>query len=63
MIAHGITHGKITWLWPQANVMITARRKEHQIMRNCFHFKLVTGSSNAEISDNESQETDEDTII
>lgn len=42
--------------------MITARRKEHQITRNCSHFKLVTGSSYAEISDNESEETDEDTV-
>ena len=41
---------------------ITDRRKEHQITRNCCHFKLVTGSSNAEISDNESEETDENAV-
>ena len=42
--------------------MITARRKEHQITRNCSHFKLFTGSSSApnSESDNEGDVSDAD---
>ncbi len=35
--------------------MITARRKEHQITRNCSHFKWFTGNSNSANSQNDSE--------
>ena len=35
--------------------MITARRKDHQITRNCSHFKLFTGNSNSGFSQSDSE--------
>ena len=45
--------------------MITARRGEHQVTRNCSHFKLFTGNSNTELSesDNESDVSVEDNAV
>ena len=45
--------------------MITARRGEHQVTRNCSHFKLFTGNSNTElsVSDNESDVSVEDNAV
>ena len=47
---------------PNSQTNFTSR-KEHHITRNCFHFKLFTGSSNApnSESDNENDVTNEDT--
>ncbi len=35
--------------------MITARCKDHQITRNCSHFKLFTGNSNSGFSQSDSE--------
>ena len=45
--------------------MITARRGEHQVTRNCSRFKLFTGNSNTELSesDNESDVSVEDNAV